>query len=367
MEAFETSMLSAAIGFGGGAVLGLAARLGRFCTLSAIEDAVFTASYHRLRMWGLAIAVAIIGVGGLIALGLFNPAGSAYLAAPPTLMATAVGGLIFGFGMALVGTCAFGALARMGGGDIRGFMIVIVLAISAAMAMHGATGLARSVLFAGPEAAPPIEQSSIAFSLSALTGLPASVVYIAVGLGLAVAMLSNKAFRTTPRYWFWGAACGVAVTFAWGATQWLSHETLEATVVESYTFVGPVADSLLYVMTASVAEIDFGVGAVLGVLAGAAIGAKRRGEFRWEACDDPRELRRQMLGAFLMGTGGVLSMGCTIGQGLSAASLLATTAPIALMSIFAGAWIGLHYLVQGSFIEPLRAVLRDLFSQRENQ
>lgn len=362
VEAFEPAAISAIIGFVGGLVLGLAARIGRFCTLSAIEDAVFVADYRRLRMWGLAIAVAITGVAGLQAAGLFAPEHSFYLNAPPSLLATILGGLIFGFGMALVGTCGFGALARMGGGDLRGFIIVLTLAVSAAMAMHGATAIARAMIFEPSSADVAIENASLAYGLAAIVGVQPWAVAGAVGIALAAYLLRDRAFRATPRYWFWGAASGLAVVFAWASTEHLAAETLGATSVESFTFVGPVADTLLYVMTMSGSQINFGVGAVAGVLVGSAIGALSKGEFRWEACDDPRELRRQLLGAFLMGTGGVLSLGCTIGQGLSAASLLAVSAPIALLSMFAGAWIGLQYLVQGSLTGPLRAILRDALS-----
>jgi uncharacterized membrane protein YedE/YeeE len=100
-------------------------------------------------------------------------------------------------------------------------------------------------------------------------------------------------------------------------------------------------------MTASGSTLTFGVGSVMGVLAGAFIGSLIKGHFRWEACDDPRELRRQILGAAMMGVGAVVAAGCSVGQGLSAFSLLAVSAPVTLVSIGIGAALGLKFLILG--------------------
>jgi uncharacterized membrane protein YedE/YeeE len=104
---------------------------------------------------------------------------------------------------------------------------------------------------------------------------------------------------------------------------------------------------MLYAMTASGNELTFGIGSVLGVLIGAFIGSLIKGHFRWEACEDPRELRRQILGAALMGVGAVVALGCSIGQGLSAFSVLAWSAPVTFAAILAGAALGLRQLITG--------------------
>lgn len=100
-------------------------------------------------------------------------------------------------------------------------------------------------------------------------------------------------------------------------------------------------------MTASGNTLSFSVGSVVGVLIGAALGSFKEGQFRWEACEDPRELRRQIFGATLMGPGAILAVGCSIGQGISAFSVLAYSAPIAFIAIFVGAAFGLKQLVSG--------------------
>ena len=100
-------------------------------------------------------------------------------------------------------------------------------------------------------------------------------------------------------------------------------------------------------MTASGNTLSFSVGSVVGVILGAAIGSYSKGHFRWEACEDPRELRRQIGGAALMGPGAILAMGCSVGQGISAFSVLSFSAPVAFVSIFAGAALGLRQLIVG--------------------
>jgi hypothetical protein len=100
-------------------------------------------------------------------------------------------------------------------------------------------------------------------------------------------------------------------------------------------------------MTGSARPLSFAVGSVAGVWLGAFIGSLIKGHFRWEACEDPRELRRQILGAALMGGGAVVAVGCSVGQGLSAFSLLAFSAPVTVLAIFIGAAIGLRQLIVG--------------------
>jgi hypothetical protein len=104
---------------------------------------------------------------------------------------------------------------------------------------------------------------------------------------------------------------------------------------------------MLYAMTSSGNSISFGTGSVVGVILGALIGSLIKGHFRWEVCDDPRELRRQILGAALMGVGAVVAVGCSVGQGLSAFSVLTFSAPVTLACILMGAAIGLRQLILG--------------------
>ena len=336
-------MFVALIGLGGGLLLGLAARLGRFCTLGAIEDALYGGSDLRLRMWGVAIGVAVIGSFLLMGTDLLNAGETAYLTRF-SLPASVIGGLIFGYGMALAGNCGYGALARLGGGDLRAFVIVLVMGVAAYVTLSGPLAYLRVVAF---PMEPASQTTGIAHGLSGATGLAAPAIGIAIGLAILAATLAKRAFREERAMIFWGTVVGLAIVGGWAGTQWVAFESMGAVPVVSHTFSAPVGETILYAMTSSGGGLSFGVGSVAGVWVGAFIGSLIKGHFRWEACEDPRELRRQIFGAGLMGVGAVTAMGCSIGQGLSAMSLLAWSAPITLASIGVGTAFGLRQLIVG--------------------
>lgn len=351
MEEFGSGSIAAMGGLAGGLVLGFCARWGRFCTLGAIEDAVLGGNFNRLRAWGLAIAVAIAGTYALHQSGLIDISTSFYVASPTSLMATIVGGLLFGLGMAFVGTCGYGMLARVGGGDLKSVVTFLVMGITAYATLSGATAYIRIGSFGHAE---PVEKTaSIAALVERTTGMSANIVAYVFAIGIAAACFYSAGFRSDTKRIVVGILVGLVIVWGWFSTGVLAADSFDPYPLESYTFSAPLGESIMYFMTMSGSTLKFGIGATVGVILGASATSLVRGQFRWEACDDARELRRQMGGGFLMGFGGVTALGCTVGQGLSAASTLAYSAPIALVSIFVGAWLGLQYLVQGSFTEPL--------------
>ncbi len=335
----------ALIGLAGGILLGLAARVGRFCTLGAIEDLIYGADDRRMRMWALAIGTAIIGTHLAIGAGLVDAAETPYLRQSWSPVASILGGLLFGYGMALTGSCGYGALARLGGGDLRSFVIVLVIGLSAYVVMSGPLAHLRIWLFpitpAGGSA-----QGFGGLTRAWLGWSPALTGTVIGGATIALA-LAKADMRRSPGHVIWGVAVGIAVVSGWLGTSWAAQYGFDGTPVESHTFAAPVGETLLYLMTASGSTLSFGIGSVAGVVIGAAIGSWSGGQFRWEACEDPRELRRQILGAALMGPGAVIAMGCTVGQGISAFSVLAFSAPVTFAAIAAGAAFGLRQLISG--------------------
>ncbi|MCI2393612.1 YeeE/YedE family protein [Aliiroseovarius sediminis] len=338
--------LAALIGLFSGALLGLAARLGRFCTLGAIEDVLYAGSSLRMRMWGIAIGVAMMGTHLLVGAGLLPMEEAIYLRLAWNPLAAIVGGLLFGYGMALSGNCGFGALARLGGGDLRAFVIVVVMGLSAYVAISGPLANLRVMAFPQPVADPAV-LPSISHRVGAWLGLGAPIIGIVIGAILTFAMFTSVEMRKTPSVAFWGVMAGLAVVIGWGGTAWVFQNGFAAIPVESHTFSAPLGDTMIYLMTSSGTQLNFGVGSVAGVLAGAFIGSLFKGHFRWEACEDPRELKRQMGGAAIMGLGAVIAFGCSIGQGLSAFAILYYGAPVTFAAIFAGAALGLRQLISG--------------------
>lgn len=345
LEVLGEANTAALIGLIGGIALGLAARIGRFCTLGAIEDFLYGSDDRRLRMWGVAIGVAIIGTHLAMSAGSLDPLETAYLDRVWNPIATIVGGLLFGYGMALSGNCGYGALARLGGGDLRSLVLVIIMGLSAYFVMSGPMAHARVWLFPAETGATTPQGLSQALQVHvgidyALTGL------VIGGLFLAVA-LSSAAMRASRGHIIWGMVVGLAIVSGWVGTHWVAATGFEAEPIETHSFAAPIGDTIYYSMTASGNALSFSVGSVVGVIFGAFLGSFSKGHFKWEACDDPRELKRQILGATLMGPGAILAVGCSVGQGISAFSTLAYSAPLAFAAIFAGVAIGLRQLISG--------------------
>jgi len=344
LEALSTESLAGLAGFFGGLILGFVARWGRFCSLGAIEDAILGNDYTRLNTWGIAIAVAIIGTYALDHAALITLSDSMYLSTPTTLLATLCGALIFGFGMALVGTCGYGTLARIGGGDLKSVITFLVMGITAYATMRGATAYLRLALF--PTSSDNTTPSIAGFG-AVITGSTHMVAYGVGALLVGICITCNG--RLLPfRAMVSGVLVGLCIVWGWLATGYLATDEFLPYPLESFTFSAPLGDTIVYFMTMTGSTLKFGIGATAGVILGALFTALATGQFRWEASDDARELRRQIFGGMLMGFGGVTALGCTVGQGLSAASTLSVSAPIAIIGYLLGAWTGLKILVEGS-------------------
>jgi hypothetical protein len=228
---------------------------------------------------------------------------------------------------------------------MRSFVIVLVMGVSAYVALGGPLSSLRLWLFdpfQSPEHLP-----SIADLVARGLGLSVHLVGIFLGVAILVATVWKSQLSRAPLNVFWGVVVGLAIVSGWAGSQWISDTGFAAQQVLSHTFSAPIGETILYAMTSSGNSISFGTGSVLGVLLGSFIGSLSKGHFRWEACEDPRELRRQILGSILMGVGAVVAIGCSVGQGLSAFSVLAYSAPVTCAAILAGAALGLRQLIVG--------------------
>jgi uncharacterized membrane protein YedE/YeeE len=296
-------------------------------------------------MWGIAIGVSVIGTFGLSALELLDLQQTLYLSRSWNPLANIMGGLLFGYGMALAGNCGYGALARVGGGDLRSLLIVLIMGIAAYVTLGGPLSGIRIWVFGASEQS--IDVPSIALLIASYSGFSIESIGIGIGCIILALTLLSRTLRASFSHMFWGAVAGIAIVMGWAGTQWVASHGFDSTAVVSHTFSAPIGETVLYAMTSSGNSISFGTGSVLGVLIGAMIGSLIKGHFRWEACDDPRELRRQILGAVLMGIGAVVAVGCSVGQGLSAFSVLAFSAPLTMVCILIGAAVGLRQLILG--------------------
>ena len=344
METLSSDVLAALVGLIGGLVLGLAARLGDFCTLGALESAAYGRDQRRLRLWGVVLAIAISGSFLAEAAGLADLNATFYHTIEWNPLASIFGGLTFGYGMALAGNCGFGALVRFGGGDLRSMVVVVVMGIFAFVTLSGPLAPLRIWAFPQVDASSP---QGIAHWLSARTELPPLAFALPIALAFLIWALTYGPLRQDKRRLLWGVAAGLAVVWCLVATSYLSAESFGEVAVEAPSFTAPLGRTILYFMTSTAGGITFSVGLVAGVLGGAFIGSAIRGLFQWEACDDPRELGRQVWGGALMGIGGTIALGCSVGQGVSAMSVLAFSAPVTLIAIVIGGLLGLRHLIHG--------------------
>ena len=340
--------LQIAGGFLCGALAGGAARFGRLCSMSAIEDALIGRDWRAAKAWGLAIATAIAATQALVFFGVADLTGALYAAPSWHALGTLVGGLLFGLGMALAGTCSFGLLVRAGGGDLRS-------AVSA-----GIVGIAAFAVTSGLLA--PFRETLLGFGKVNLEGRAGCGIghdqrvrgweerdhrRLDVDRGcLGGAGWRRPAAADPPTPPGWSRADGLSVAAGWGVTS-AAVERLQLDRPESLSFVAPVGRALLQFMMQPFRNLGFGVSSIAGVIVASFAVAAWRRELRWEAFDDPTEMRRHIFGACLMGIGGVLAQGCTIGQGLSAASALAISAPVFLVAVLIGARMGLSHLIEG--------------------
>jgi uncharacterized membrane protein YedE/YeeE len=364
MEELPVSTIVAGLGFGLGLIFGATVQRTNFCTMGAISDIVLMADWTRFRAWMLAIAVAILGSQVLHAGGTVDLGRSIYLSTNLGWAGAILGGLMFGFGMTMTGGCAYRVLARIGGGNLKSVVAFLFLGIFAYMTLRGLTGLLRIEI----EAFSNLDLEGLGLAsqglpemLAAATGLSAAaarwLVILVFAGGLLWFCFKSAAFRAAPRYIAAGLILGALVPLSWYATGVIGYDDFDPAPLASLSFVAPVGNAIQYLMSFTGSTIDFGIGAVGGVVVGAFIAAKASGAFRIEAFADAADMLRHMAGGALMGMGGIMALGCTIGQGLSGMSTLALGSLLALVSIIAGGVFGIKYLEEGSFGAALRAML----------
>ena len=210
MDSISFGVMAALIGLVAGVVLGLSARLGNFCTLGALETAVYGGDQRRLRLWGIVLAVSISGVYLGAATGHVEIAQTFYHQIAWNPWASVVGGLLFGYGMALAGNCGFGALVRFGGGDLRSLVVVVVMGVVGFITLSGPLAPLRVALFEQRTAQGP---QGIAATIEAIAGVPQLVSALVIAAGLLIWALAYGPLRRAPSEMAWGLVAGLVGHF----------------------------------------------------------------------------------------------------------------------------------------------------------
>ena len=367
MDKLATDLSSVVVwgGFVLAFVFGLIANKTNFCTMGAISDVVNMGHWGRVRMWLLAIAVAIAGTGALALAGQIDLSKAGVQRPVLPWLSLALGGLVFGVGMTLAGGCANKNLVRLGGGSLRSLVVLVFMGIAAYMTLKGLFGQWRSTLLDPVNidlGAAGWKDQSLGSLLARLSGLDARTASIAAVAGMVVLLLvivfKDRRFRGNGLQVLGGTVLGLLVAAGWYVTGHLGYgenpETLETVyhatnsrTLESLSFVGPVAYGLelLMLWTDKSLHVSFGIASVIGVVLGSLVMALLSRSFRWEGFASMADLRSQLIGAVLMGFGGVTALGCTIGQGLSGISTLAIGSFVAVAGIVVGSVAMLRFML----------------------
>jgi uncharacterized protein len=342
-------------------VFGAIAQRTHFCTMGAVADIVNIGDWTRMRMWALAMGVAMVGFNLMVAAGWVEARHSLYAGPRLIWLSNAVGGLMFGFGMVLASGCGSKTLVRIGAGNLKSVVVFIVLGVAAYATLRGISAVARVATV-----------DTVAINLSAGQDLPSLLaaaggwprqtlaLWLGAGLGGALVLWALAGRRQAlGELLLGGLGSGMVIVGVWWVSGRLGHLaehplTLEEAFLatnsqrmESLSFVAPVAYVLdwLILFSDKSKVLSIGIVSTLGVVVGSAAVALVSGSFRWEGFGGREDTANHLVGAVLMGVGGVTALGCTIGQGVSGVSTLAIGSFIALASMIAGAVAALRWQV----------------------
>lgn len=364
MTDLSITTVVAGSGFLAGVVFGAVANRTNFCTMGAISDIVLMGDWRRMRAWLLAIGIAILTTQTMSAVGMIDLSKAIYLTPNFGWLGAIIGGLLFGFGMTMAGGCANKTLIRIGGGNIKSIVVLLVLGVFAYMTLRGLIAVGRVQMEAATNvnlANRGLTSQGLPDILTKLTGITPSVTRWLVAGPLAGALLlfclGDRDFRSSPSHVIAGVVIGLLIPAGWWITGVLGNDDFSPTALTSFTFVAPIGDSVQYLMTFSGSTINFGIATVGGVIVGSFLAAIATRKFQIEGFKDTDDTVRHMIGAAIMGIGGVMALGCTIGQGLTGMSTLSAGSLIAILSIISGGVLGMKYLEEGSFSGALVAVL----------
>jgi hypothetical protein len=342
MDEISPTLVTLLGGIAIGFTIGGVGRISRFCTFCAIREWVEDGTDARAKSWAIAIAIAVIGVQVLHIVGVVDIDQSIYLAGSFGWAGAVAGGLVFGAGMALVGSCGFSLVIRTAAGDLKALMAVIVMALSAYMAARGLTALAR-VALVDPLAvdASALGGHGLPALIGAATGIGTEIIRVplavAVAGGLAIWALKDASNARTMGHALPAIIIGATAIAGFAVTGYLGADEFEPQPLQSVSYIMPTGNAVLYLLTFTGATMDFGIAVILGTLLGSFAASAARRDFSVQSFGSPGESAKVLSGAFLMGFGGVTALGCTFGQGITGVATLSASSVLALVAIVAGA------------------------------
>ncbi len=342
-------------------VLGAIANKTNFCTMGAVSDWVNMGDTGRMRAWLLAMAVALIGVLGMEAANVISFSSGTF---PPyrtenfAWLRYLLGGLMFGIGMTLASGCGSKTLIRVGGGNLKSVVVLVIASVMAYLMMWTSFFEIAFMSWIGPTSVSlakfGIPSQELPAIVAGVTGMESSPAFrLIIGAMVAIALLififKSGDFRKSFDNILGGTVVGLAVVGGWYITggsmgvAWKDFADMAVDVpsrvnVQSYTFISPMGDSVRYLMEpTNLMFVNFGVTALVGVIVGSFLYAIIARRFRVEWFASGGDFSNHVVGGVLMGVGGVLAMGCTIGQAVTGVSTLAIGSILTFLAIVGGA------------------------------
>jgi uncharacterized membrane protein YedE/YeeE len=326
-----------------GAIFGVVGLLSGFCLMSGLRNWWVHGDGRMIRMFALAMAVAVAGTQLLAGNGLIDLGKSIYL--QPSFSAPLIlfGGLLFGYGMVAANACASRALVLLGRGNLRSLVVIVTIAVTAEMTLKGLIAPLRIAVLQWSQTTLQVPSLPALISAIGLNDPAARLLAAAAVSGALVAFaLAYAPFRQSRRQIVAGTMIGLLIPAGWFATGNLGADAFEPAPVVSLTFIAPIADTLQYVMLSTGSALSFGIVLVFGVLVGSFIASLFKRSFHLEGYTSVRHMMRSIGGAAMMGCGGAMAYGCSIGQGLTGFSTLALPSFVAVVGILVGAAVALR-------------------------
>ncbi|MFZ5557222.1 MAG: YeeE/YedE family protein [Pseudomonadota bacterium] len=343
------------------AIMGAVVNKTNFCTMGAVSDWVNIGDTGRMRAWVFAMAVALLGVLGLEAAGVIALGSDTFPPYRTSQFAWSryiVGGVLFGIGMTLGSGCGNKTLIRVGQGNLKSLVVLVIAAIFAYLMLWTPFFEKLFLPWVEPTTVnlanyqvPNQELSAVLANMVGLSSTPTLhlIVGVVVALGMLAFVLKSADFRGSFDNILGGAVVGLAIVAGWWmtggkwGTEWKDFAAMATDIpsrvaTQSYTFISPMGDSVRYLMEPTkLAFVNFGVVALAGVIFGSFVWAIVSRGFRIEWFVNGKDFLNHAVGGVLMGVGGVLSMGCTVGQAITGVSTLAIGSIITFFSIVIGA------------------------------
>lgn len=309
-----------------GLVFGVLAAITRFCIRRGLVGPM-AERRPALGVWLTALATAVIGTQIIVATGIISFEEHRFMAPELPWLAIVIGGFAFGAGMVLTRGCISRLTVLIGSGNLRALSVLLIFAVTAHATLKGVLAPLRTTL------------GSFTVSLGEITSLAALPGGNLLWSGLIVVAALAFAWRSGAPAWHLALAAliGVLVPLAWVGTGFILFDEFDPIAMEGLSFTSPSADTLFWSIASSAIPAGFGVGLLGGVIVGALAQSLITGRFRWQSFETPRQTGRYFAGALMMGFGGVLAGGCTVGAGLSGIPTLSLAAILAMVAIAVGA------------------------------